>query len=155
MALICGNPAQNSGTIVAPIGRSRADRKKMAVTHVNSREAITHFSIIDRYEGFSLAEIKLETGRTHQIRVHLAHIGYPVVGDPDYGGRRKALKSAATERVRVAIQNLSRQALHAQLLGFIHPRTGEYMEFSAPIPRDIQNVIDILRSDLRNLISSI
>lgn len=146
VALICGEPGQISGTIVAPIGRSRRDRKKMTVTSVHSREAITHFSVIERYGGFSLVEIEPETGRTHQIRVHLAHIGYPVVGDPTYSGRDRALKSAVSQIVRAALQKLSRQALHAQLLGFIHPSTGEYIEFSAPIPEDIQNVIDALRN---------
>jgi 23S rRNA pseudouridine1911/1915/1917 synthase len=146
VALICGGPKQDSGTIVAPIGRSRRDRKKMAVTSVNSKEAITKFSVIERYAKFSLIELKLETGRTHQIRVHLSHIGYPVVGDPTYGGRNRAIKSAVSQNVRIALQRLSRQALHAQLLGFIHPGTDQYVEFSAPIPEDIQNVIDALRS---------
>jgi 23S rRNA pseudouridine1911/1915/1917 synthase len=146
VALVCSEPGQTSGTIVAPIGRSRRDRKKMAVTSVHSKEAVTHFSVTERYGGFSLIEIQPETGRTHQIRVHLAHIGYPVVGDPTYGGRSRALKSAVSQVVRTALQKLSRQALHAQTLGFIHPSTAEYMEFSAPIPEDIQNVIDALRN---------
>jgi 23S rRNA pseudouridine1911/1915/1917 synthase len=147
VALICGNPKQDKGTIVAPIGRSRRDRKKMAVTPVNSKEAITHFLVTERYEGFSLAELTLGTGRTHQIRVHLAHIGYPVVNDPSYGGRNRAVKSAVSQNVKTALQRLSRQALHAQTLGFIHPDTAEYMSFSAPIPTDIQNVIDALRAE--------
>jgi len=146
LALVCGDPKQDNGTIVAPIGRSRRDRKKMAVTPVHSREAITHFSVIERYVGFSLLEITPKTGRTHQIRVHLAHIGYPVVGDPTYGGQNRALKSAVSQVVEAALQKLSRQALHAQILGFTHPGTGRYMEFSAPIPEDIQSVIDALRT---------
>jgi len=146
LALICGSPKQDSGTIVAPIGRSHRDRKKMAVTNTNSREAITNFSVIERYGRFSLLEVTLETGRTHQIRVHLAHIGYPVVGDPNYGGRNRAIKSAVSQDVRIALQQLSRQALHAQTLGFIHPVTNQYIEFSAPIPEDIQRVIDALRA---------
>jgi 23S rRNA pseudouridine1911/1915/1917 synthase len=146
VALICGDPKQDSGTIVAPIGRSRRDRKKMAVTALHSRDAITDFSVMERYGGFSLVEITPKTGRTHQIRVHLAHIGYPVVGDPTYGGRNRALKSAVSQTVRAALQKLSRQALHAQLLGLIHPGTAKYMEFSAPIPEDMQNVIDALRN---------
>ena len=147
LAVICGSPKQDTGTIVAPIGRSRRDRKKMAVTSVNSREAITHFSIKKHYERFSLVELTLETGRTHQIRVHLSHIGYPVVGDPTYGGRNRAIRSAVSEIVRTAFQGLSRQALHAQTLGFIHPGTSKYMEFFSPIPEDIQNVIDALRAE--------
>ena len=146
VALICGNPKQDSGTIVAPIGRSRRDRKKMAVTPVNSKQAATHFSVMRRYERFSLVELTLKTGRTHQIRVHLAHIGYPVVGDPTYGGRNRALKSAVSQEVKTALQELSRQALHARLIGFVNPSTAEYMEFSVPIPEDIQNVMDALRS---------
>lgn len=146
VTLICGEPRQDSGIIVAPIGRSRRDRKKMAVTPVNSREAITHFSVIERYGRFSLLEIKPRTGRTHQIRVHLAHIGHPVVGDSTYGGRTRALRSDISQAVRTALENLSRPALHAQILGFIHPDTGRYIEFSSPVPEDIQSMIDALRS---------
>lgn len=146
IALICGVPEKDVGTIIAPIGRSRRDRKKMAVTPISSRDAITHFSVMERYKGFSLVEVRLETGRTHQIRVHFAYIGHPVVGDPDYGGQNRAFKSNASQVVLNAIRRLSRQALHAQMLEFVHPKTGEYMEFSAPIPEDIQNVIDALRS---------
>ena len=98
MTLVCGDPEQDSGIIVAPIGRSRRDRKKMAVTPINSKEAITHFSVVERYGGvFSLLDIKPETGRTHQIRVHLSHIGYPVVGDPTYGGWSRILKSVVSQ----------------------------------------------------------
>ena len=102
--------------------------------------------VIERYEGFSLVELTLDTGRTHQIRVHLSHIGYPVVGDPTYGGRNRAIKSAVSQDVKIVLQKLSRQALHAQLLGFAHPCTAEYMEFSSAIPDDIQNVIDVFRA---------
>ena len=147
VALICGDPKQDNGIITAPIGRSRRDRKKMAVTSVHSREAITHFSVTARYGEFSLMEITPRTGRTHQIRVHLSHIGYPVVGDPTYGGRNRAIKSARSQAVKIALEKLSRQALHAQMLGFIHPDTDEYMEFSTPIPEDIQNVIDALERE--------
>jgi len=146
IALICGVPKQDSGTIIAPIGRSHRDRKKMAVTPVNSHEAITHFRIIEYYQDFSLAEVTLETGRTHQIRVHFAHIGHPVVGDPDYGGQARASKIKTSPIISKVIMGLSRQALHAKLLGFIHPATEEYMEFESPIPDDIQNVIDALNS---------
>ena len=147
IALVCGDPKQDSGIIVAPIGRNRRDRKKMAVTPVNSKEAITQFSVKERYGNFSMVELTLKTGRTHQIRVHMAHIGHPVVGDPTYGNRKRALRIVTSPKVKTAIQRLSRQALHARLLGFIHPATGEYMEFSAPIPDDIQDVIDALRSE--------
>ena len=146
VALIHGNPEQSEGTIVAPIGRSRRDRKKMAVTLVNSRDAITLFSIVERFKGYSFAEVRLKTGRTHQIRVHFSYIGYPVVGDPVYGGRRREPGTSATEALRDALQGLSRQALHAKSLGFVHPVTGSYLEFSSEIPEDIQNVIDALKS---------
>ena len=144
VALVCGDLKQDRGIITAPIGRSRRDRKKMAVTPVNSKQAITRFSVKERYGTFSLLDIILRTGRTHQIRVHLAHIGYSVVGDPTYGGRNRAIKTATSEAVKLAIEDLSRQALHAQTLGFIHPATDEYMGFSTPIPTDMQNVIDAL-----------
>ncbi len=149
VTLICGDPKQDSGIIAAPIGRSRRDRKKMAVTSVHSKEAITHFSVTARYGDFSLVEIKPRTGRTHQIRVHLSHIGYPVVGDTTYGGRNRAIKTAKSQAVKIALEKLSRQALHAQMLGFVHPGTAEYMEFSALIPEDIQNVIDALEQEVR------
>lgn len=146
IAVVCGNPKQETGTIIAPIGRSRHNRKKMAVTHINSREAITHFKVLEYYDKFSLVEIKLETGRTHQIRVHFSYIGHPIVGDPDYGGQKRALKTQASPIVEVAVRKLKRQALHAQILGFIHPTTGKYMEFFSPVPEDIQFLIDALRS---------
>jgi 23S rRNA pseudouridine1911/1915/1917 synthase len=148
IALVCGNLKPDSGIIVAPIGRSHRDRKKMAVTPVNSREAITQFSVTERYGGYSLLDIFPKTGRTHQIRVHLAHIGHPVVGDTAYSSRKKDLEAAKQQAVRIAIQGLSRQALHAQILGFIHPDSGKYMEFSTPIPKDMQEVIDALRAVL-------
>jgi len=145
VAVICGIPKQDKGTIIAPIGRSNRDRKKMAVTPVRSRDAITHFAVIEKYADFSLIEVRLETGRTHQIRVHFSYIGHPVAGDPDYGGRDRALKTKASEPIMNVIKNMTRQALHAELLGFKHPKTGEYMEFFAPIPKDMQSLIDVLR----------
>lgn len=147
IALICGIPKQDKGTIIAPIGRSNRDRKKMAVTPVRSRDAITHFTVLEKYGDFSLVEVRIETGRTHQIRVHFAYIGHPVVGDPDYGGRDRALKTQTSESVTNVIKNLSRQALHAELLGFKHPKSGEYMEFVAPIPEDMQTLIERMKDE--------
>jgi 23S rRNA pseudouridine1911/1915/1917 synthase len=149
IAVICGVPKQDHGTIIAPIGRSSRDRKKMAVTPMRSREAITHFKVIEQYNSFSLVEVRLETGRTHQIRVHFAYIGHPVVGDTEYGGQSRALKTRAPEAIINAIKSMTRQALHAELLGFKHPKTGKYMEFSVPIPDDIQNLINTMREETR------
>lgn len=145
IAVVCGTPKQEKGTIIAPIGRNRHDRKKMSVTPINSREAITHFNVLEYYDKFSLVEVKLETGRTHQIRVHFSYIGHPIVGDPDYGGQKRALKTQAPPIVETAIRKLNRQALHAQVLGFMHPSTGKYIEFSSQVPEDIQCLIDALR----------
>ncbi|MBM3238107.1 RluA family pseudouridine synthase [Candidatus Poribacteria bacterium] len=147
LALICGIPAQDNGTIIAPIGRSIRNRQKMAVTNLRAREAITHFKAIERYDGFSFVEVIPETGRTHQIRVHLAHIGHPVVGDQVYGGGyKRAINEAHSPKLKQMIAELNRQALHAHLLGFRHPSTEEYVEFTAPIPGDIRVVLDVLRS---------
>jgi 23S rRNA pseudouridine1911/1915/1917 synthase len=152
LALLCGIPSQDDETIIAPIGRSVRNRKKMAVTNIHSREAITHFKVIERYDGFSLVKVMPETGRTHQIRVHFTHIGHPIVGDQVYGGgRKRAINEATLPKLKQQIAELNRQALHAHLLGFLHPSTEEYVEFIAPIPEDIQAVLDVAsRSLLRN-----
>jgi len=135
LALINNNPKDDSGIIDAPIGRSLKNRKKMAVTaEGKSREAITHFKVLKRFSGYALVEATLRTGRTHQIRVHLAFIGYPIVGDRLYGHRRQEL-------------NIHRQALHSHVLGFIHPSTKKYMEFCVPLPKDMQKLIDGLKGD--------
>ena len=120
IALVWGVINNDTGTIDAPIGRDVNDRKKMSVTSVNSKKAITHFKVLKRYKDATLIELKLETGRTHQIRVHMNYIGHPIVNDPVYG-RRKLIDNSG-------------QCLHAQTLGFIHPRTGKYMEFSSELP---------------------
>ncbi len=135
IALVQGNLKDDSGIIDAPIGRSLKNRKKMAVTtEGKSREAITHFKVLKRFSGYTLVEATLRTGRTHQIRVHLAFIGYPIVGDQLYGHRRQGL-------------NIHRQALHSCVLGFMHPSPKKYMEFSAPLPQDMQELIDYLEGD--------
>lgn len=105
----------------------------MAVVNKNSKNAITHYKVLELFESNTLIEARLETGRTHQIRVHMAHIGHPVVGDPVYGYRKQKFK-------------LNGQLLHAALLGFVHPRTKEYMEFTAPLPGYFQEILDKLRS---------
>ncbi len=119
-AMVYGNNLPDEGDIDAPIGRSRRDRKKMAVID-DGRSAQTHYSVVKRYKGFTHVQCKLRTGRTHQIRVHMAYIGHPVAGDPVYGPGN-------------VITQLCGQCLHAGTLGFVHPRSGRYMEFTAPLP---------------------
>ncbi len=135
LALVCSSLKDDSGIIDAPIGRSLKNRKKMAVTvEGKSRESITHFKVLKRFSGYTLVEATLRTGRTHQIRVHLAFIGHPIVGDQLYGHRRQRL-------------NISRQALHSYVLGFVHPASKKYMEFSTSLPQDMQELIDCLEGD--------
>lgn len=132
IALVWGVVNTDTGTIDAPIGRDLNDRKKMAVTSVNSKPAITHFKVLERYSTATLIELKLETGRTHQIRVHMNYIGYPVVNDPVYGRRKKIDETG--------------QCLHASELGFVHPKTGEYMEFSCPLPSCFNKILDTFKN---------
>ncbi|MGW8825697.1 RluA family pseudouridine synthase [Paenibacillus sp. JNUCC32] len=131
LALVHGNISHDQGTIDAPIGRDAQDRKLYTVTDRNSKHAVTHFTVVERFGDYSLLELKLETGRTHQIRVHMKYIGHPLVGDPVYG-KSKGIK-------------LNGQALHAAVLGFVHPSTGDYKEFSAPMPSDMNELLTILR----------
>jgi 23S rRNA pseudouridine1911/1915/1917 synthase len=131
LALVEGNVAEDSGRIDAALGRSRTDRKKIAVTE-DGRQAATRFYVLERFGDYTLVEAHLETGRTHQIRVHMKHIGHPVVGDPVYGFKRQRF-------------NLEGQLLHAARLEFTHPETGERLKFEAAIPEDFQKVLDILR----------
>ena len=120
-AVVVGHMPEAQGTVSYPLGRSRTDRKKQAVNGINAREAVTHYEVLARYQGYDLCRFVLETGRTHQIRVHTAALGHPIAGDTVYGSEKNTL-------------GLSGQCLHAMVLGFIHPRTGEYLEFSAPLP---------------------
>ena len=120
-AVVYGNLKQDDGTVDAPIGRSAADRKKMAVTEKNSRNAVTHYHVIARCGGFTHVALRLETGRTHQIRVHMAWLGHPVAGDPVYGPKK-------------VITSLHGQCLHAGKIGFEHPRTGRWMDFESELP---------------------
>ncbi len=131
IALVHGNIIEDEGEIHAPIGRDVYDRKKMAITVKNSKDAETYFRVIERFEHYTLIECSLRTGRTHQIRVHMKYIGYPIVGDPQYGPR----KSIDTKG----------QALHAKTLGFIHPRTGKYMEFDSDLPPEFQETLKKVR----------
>ena len=120
-AIVHGNLKEDNGTVDAPIGRHPVDRKKMAVTQKNARNAVTHYQVIARYDGFTHVKCKLETGRTHQIRVHMAYLGHPVAGDPVYGPKKP-------------VPNLNGQCLHARVIGFHHPRDGRYIEISSDLP---------------------
>ena len=130
-ALVNGNIKEDSGTVNKPIGRSNADRKKMAVV-MGGREAITHYNVLERFGQYTLVECVLETGRTHQIRVHMASIGHSIVGDKTYGIKKEKF-------------NLEGQLLHARTIGFVHPKTGEMMEFSSELPDYFTVVLEKLR----------
>ena len=132
-ALVHGNIKQDSGRIDAPIGRHPSDRKKMTITDKNSREAVTNFRVLERYGRYTFVECILETGRTHQIRVHMSKNGHPIVGDKTYGVKKEEF-------------NLAGQLLHAYKVGFIHPVSGEYMEFVSELPDYYMNVLDRLRN---------
>lgn len=120
-AVVIGSLKNDCGTVDAPIGRHPTERKKMAVTEKNSRNAVTHYEVIARYEGYTHVRLKLETGRTHQIRVHMAYIGHPVAGDTVYGSKKP-------------VPGLEGQCLHARVVGFVHPRDGRYVEISSDLP---------------------
>ena len=137
------------GTVDAPIGRHPRDRIRQAVTE-SGKPAITHYRVRERYRGHTLVECKLETGRTHQIRVHMAHLRNPLVGDPLYGGALR-LPKGASEALVAQLRGFRRQALHAAHLAFEHPRTGETVEIDCPIPQDLQTLIDTLRADSAEL----
>lgn len=152
LALVCGHMKEEEGTIDLPVGRSMKNRKKMTVTHVNSREAVTNYKFLDRFRSYDLLEVNLHTGRTHQIRVHFSHVGHPVFGDPDYGGRQKWHKGIfAPERLlaRKLLDMLPRQALHAARLEFTHPMTGELLDLHRDPPDDFQNLLDTLDKEGR------
>ena len=132
-ALVWHNLTEDSGTIDAPIGRHPIDRKKMAITHKNGKPAVTHYKVLERFGNYTYVECELETGRTHQIRVHMTSIGHPLVGDPVYGPSRQPFKTQG-------------QMLHAKVFGFIHPTTGEYMEFETPLPDYFEDILEKLRN---------
>lgn len=129
-AIVHGVIPHDKGTIDAPIARDKKERQSMTVDE-NGKHAVTHFQVLERFKDFTLVECRLETGRTHQIRVHMKYIGYPLAGDPKYGPKKTL--------------DMNGQALHAGILGFDHPRTGEYIQFEAPIPEVFEDVLNILR----------
>lgn len=149
-ALICGHVKEESAEIDLPIGRSLKDRKKMTVTNLKSRKAITTYKLIERYRLYDLLEVNLQTGRTHQIRVHFAHLGHPVFGDPDYGGRLKwhrGIFSVDKQFAVKALEMLPRQALHATSLQFKHPETGEIVTVESELPDDFKNLLEFVKSE--------
>jgi 23S rRNA pseudouridine1911/1915/1917 synthase len=128
-AIVHGGIREEEGTINAPIGRHPVDRKKMSINEKNGKHAVTHYRVLKRFQKYTYVECQLETGRTHQIRVHMASIGHPLLGDTVYGP------------AKCPISGLQGQTLHAGVLGIIHPRTGEYMEFSAPLPEYFESLL--------------
>lgn len=142
---VCTGAMTGGGTVDEPIGRHRTQRIKMAVRS-DGREAVTHYRIEKRFRAHTLARVRLETGRTHQIRVHLAHVGYPIVGDPVYGGRKR-LPAGATPALVAALNGFTRQALHAARLSFAHPKSGKAVSYEAPLPDDLRNLLDALARD--------
>jgi 23S rRNA pseudouridine1911/1915/1917 synthase len=133
LAIVHDSIAENMATINAPIGRHPAKRTQMAVIDENSKEAVTHFKVLERFRDFTFLDLNIETGRTHQIRVHMKFIGHPVVGDPVYTRKKHPF-------------TIKGQALHAYRIGFLHPRTDKYMEFEAPIPKDFLCILNYLRA---------
>ncbi|MCL7746394.1 RluA family pseudouridine synthase [Halalkalibacter alkaliphilus] len=132
-AIVHGIIPHQHGTVDAPIGRDKKDRQSMTVTEENSRDAVTHFTVLETFDKYTYVQCELETGRTHQIRVHMKYIGYPLAGDPKYGPKKKPL-------------DIDGQALHAAVLGFDHPSTGKEMVFEAPLPEDMEKLLQQLRS---------
>jgi len=142
---LCTGVMTGGGTVDEPIGRHRTQRTKMAVRR-DGRAAVTHYRIETRYRAHTLARVRLETGRTHQIRVHMAHAGYPIVGDPVYGGRRR-IPAGATPALKSALEGFHRQALHAARLSFSHPKSGKPVKYEAPIPPDLADLLGALERD--------
>ncbi len=133
-ALVQDNIKQDSGTIDLPLGRDPKNRLKKAVNGIGAKDAVTHYTVMERYGEYTLVECRLETGRTHQIRVHMAYIKHPLVGDPLYGSKKQVF-------------DVNGQLLHAGVLGFVHPETGEYMEFTSELPEEFTQVLDKLRKE--------
>lgn len=142
---ICSGVMTGGGTIDEPIGRHRSLRTRMAVRS-DGRPSVTHYRLMERFRAHTLLHVELESGRTHQIRVHLAHIGYPVVGDPVYGGRRR-FPAAASPALIAELESFKRQALHAARLKLAHPVTGKEIEWEAPLPADMAHLVTVLEAD--------
>lgn len=142
-ALVFGSLKTDKGRIEGEIGRHPVDRKKMSGSAKHGRHAVTHWKVLARYPGVTLLKLNLETGRTHQIRVHLSEAGHPLLGDSVYGGDAR-LGNVKDPKLKSLVKDLGRQALHAKTLGFIHPSSGKYIEFDSDLPQDMQRIIDYL-----------
>jgi 23S rRNA pseudouridine1911/1915/1917 synthase len=142
---LCLGAITGGGTIDKAIGRHRTDRLRMAV-RADGKPAVTHYRLLERFAHHTLLQVQLETGRTHQIRVHLAHAGHPLVGDPLYGGRRQ-LTAGASPELRAALQSFGRQALHAARLAFEHPISGESVDVKSRLPADFETLLAVLRKN--------
>jgi 23S rRNA pseudouridine1911/1915/1917 synthase len=147
-ALVFGSPREDEGVIALPVGRHPADRKKMSTNSRRGKEAVTRWRVVERYGEVTLLDVGIETGRTHQIRVHLSNLGYPVIGDRVYGGLGR-LKSIKDVSLRSRLSAMPRQALHAWRIGFTHPVEDREMEFTAPLPEDMRNLQDYLQERYR------
>ena len=135
VGIVCGNVKDDEGTIEGPIGRHPIERKKMAINEKNGKPAITHYKVLERFGNYTYMQFKLETGRTHQIRVHMASINHPLLGDMLY---------SSYSPTKNRFKGLEGQCLHAKTIGFVHPKTGEYMEFDAPLPKYFANLLEVL-----------
>ncbi len=145
LALVFGSPKADKGRIESVIGRHPSERTKMSGRARHGKQAVTHWQAVYRYAGLTLVRLRLETGRTHQIRVHLSEAGHPLVGDQVYGGGSR-LPAVRDPELRRLIRELGRQALHAKVLGFIHPTTGEYLEFETELPEDMARIVRYLET---------
>ena len=140
LALVWGNTKDKQGEIVKPVGRHTIDRKKMSTTTKRGKEALTFWKVIERYGVATLLEVEIKTGRTHQIRVHLSDLRYPIIGDAVYGSAANRIQNIANPALKAQIKTFNRQALHAAYLSFVHPPTGKRVEFSADMPRDMADL---------------
>ena len=153
LAIVCGQPSFDSGTVSTFIIRSKRDRRRMVVSKNHGKRAVTHYEMLEKFRMHSLIKLRLETGRTHQIRVHLAHLGSPVFGDPVYYGRQSQIQTLGqTDKSFTAklLKNFERQALHARSLGFKHPATQEEMYFECSIPEDMEMLLTNLRNNIES-----
>ena len=145
LALVWGDPKDKQGEIVKPVGRHTVDRKKMSTNTKRGKEAITFWRVIERYGVATLLEVEIKTGRTHQIRVHLSDLRYPIIGDAVYGSAANRMRDIANADLKAQIKTLNRQALHAAYLSFVHPLTGKRVEYNADMPKDLIDLCAQLR----------